>query len=129
MSKLELQSKAKLRSGVSFEESLEATLLVPSLYERIGEDGLYQLSLLFYDRVFADQENVWFLNILARSGLEKAQLFLRAGRNYFNHRKSLPMGVIMLNWTEHFDLIESHLAATTRVPNQLESLHSAGSKG
>lgn len=72
MSKLELQSKAKLRSGVSFEESLEATLLVPSLYERIGEDGLYQLSLLFYDRVFADQENVWFLNIFASSSKNEA---------------------------------------------------------
>jgi hemoglobin len=67
MSKFELQRKAKERSGVSYEESLEAINLVPSIYERIGrEDGFELLSQIFYDRVFADDAK-WFLNIFSSS--------------------------------------------------------------
>jgi truncated hemoglobin YjbI len=68
MSKFELQRKAKERSGVSYEESLEAINLVPSMYERIGrEDGFERLSQIFYDRVFADKDATWFLNIFSSS--------------------------------------------------------------
>jgi truncated hemoglobin YjbI len=68
MSKYELQLKAKERSGVSYEESSKATNLVPSIYERIGRaDGFERLSQLFYDRVFADKDATWFLNIFSSS--------------------------------------------------------------
>jgi truncated hemoglobin YjbI len=67
MSKFELQQKAKERSGVSYEESLKATNLVPSIYERIGADGFERLSQNFYDRVFADKDATWFLNIFSSS--------------------------------------------------------------
>mmetsp|Transcript_30138 Transcript_30138/g.63019 ORF Transcript_30138/g.63019 Transcript_30138/m.63019 type:complete len:209 (+) Transcript_30138:108-734(+) len=68
MSKQELQQRACKASGVTFEESLKATQLVPSLYERLGrESGTEELSRLFYERVFDDSENVWFLSIFASS--------------------------------------------------------------
>jgi truncated hemoglobin YjbI len=68
MSKLELQRLAGERSGVSYEESLVATEgLSPTLYERLGSDGLRHLSERFYDRVFADKESAWFLNIFSSS--------------------------------------------------------------
>ncbi|VEU36872.1 unnamed protein product [Pseudo-nitzschia multistriata] len=68
MSKQELQRRAFEASGVSYEESLKATKLIPSLYERLGrESGMEELSTLFYDRVFDDTENDWFLSIFASS--------------------------------------------------------------
>jgi hemoglobin len=68
MSKLELQRLASERSGVTYEESLVATeQLSPSIYERFGEKGIRRLSESFYDRVFADKETAWFLNIFSSS--------------------------------------------------------------
>jgi truncated hemoglobin YjbI len=68
MSKYELQRTAKERSGVSYEDSLEAVKLQPSLYQRIGrEEGFERLSQLFYDSVFADKEAAWFLSIFSSS--------------------------------------------------------------
>jgi truncated hemoglobin YjbI len=68
MSKYELQRETKERSGVSYEESLEAINLVPSVYERIGrEEGCERLSQIFYDKVFADKDASWFLNIFSSS--------------------------------------------------------------
>lgn len=67
MSKYDLQRETKEKSGVSVEESEEAASLSPSIYERIGEDGFLELSTLFYDRVFADTEAKYFLNIFSTS--------------------------------------------------------------
>jgi len=68
MSKFELRERAYKAGGVTYEESLKATQLVPSLYERLGrESGMEQLSTLFYDRVFDDVDNQWFLSIFASS--------------------------------------------------------------
>jgi truncated hemoglobin YjbI len=68
MSKLELQRLASERSGVTYEESLVATeQLSPTIYERLGEEGIRRLSESFYDRVFADKETAWFLNIFSSS--------------------------------------------------------------
>uniref|UniRef100_A0A7S2IK20 Globin n=1 Tax=Helicotheca tamesis TaxID=374047 RepID=A0A7S2IK20_9STRA len=73
MSKLEIQATAHKTSGVSYEESLKATTLSPSIYERIGkEDGFLKLSRLFYDRVFDDEEAQWFLNIFSSSTKSEA---------------------------------------------------------
>ena len=63
MSKFELRQAALERSGVSYDESTVATddgRLQPSIYERLGETGLRQLSQLFYDRVFADEQITGF---------------------------------------------------------------------
>ena len=49
MSKKSLQLQALKGSGVSYEESLEATSMQPSLYERIGDDGILELSTKFYE--------------------------------------------------------------------------------
>jgi truncated hemoglobin YjbI len=71
MSKFELRERAYKAGGITYEESLKATQLVPSLYERIGrESGMEELSRLFYDRVFGDcNENKyqWFSSIFASS--------------------------------------------------------------
>eukprot|EP00521_Asterionellopsis_glacialis_P016280 CAMPEP_0195299688 /NCGR_PEP_ID=MMETSP0707-20130614/26001_1 /TAXON_ID=33640 /ORGANISM="Asterionellopsis glacialis, Strain CCMP134" /LENGTH=177 /DNA_ID=CAMNT_0040362151 /DNA_START=33 /DNA_END=566 /DNA_ORIENTATION=- len=68
MSKQELQAAALEHGGVSYEESLVAAKLEPSIYERIGkEDGFLKLSQLFYDRVYDDTENQWFINIFSSS--------------------------------------------------------------
>ena len=72
MSKFELREQALLKSGVSFAESEEAIHLQPSLFERLGEDGFEELSSLFYDRVFADKGEVWFLNIFSSSTKSEA---------------------------------------------------------
>lgn len=73
MSKQSLQRKAKLNSGVSYEESVQALHLQPSIYERIGkEDGCRTLSELFYERVFNDTEAQWFLNIFSSSTKNEA---------------------------------------------------------
>jgi truncated hemoglobin YjbI len=43
------------------------------IFERIGlEEGCRQLSQLFYDRVFADRDNPWFLHIFASSTKSEA---------------------------------------------------------
>jgi hypothetical protein len=74
MSKQSLQRTAKLNSGVSYEESVEAIELKnPSIYERIGkEDGFQKLSELFYERVFNDNDAQWFLNIFSSSTKQEA---------------------------------------------------------
>ena len=73
MSKQSLQQTAKLNSGVSYEESIEASKLNPSIFERIGkEEGFMKLSELFYDRVFSDKEAQWFLNIFSSSTKQEA---------------------------------------------------------
>lgn len=72
MSKLELQEKTLVASGISFHESQEVLQLKPSLYQRLGEKGLMELSTLFYDRVFDDQESMWFLHIFASSSKAEA---------------------------------------------------------
>ena len=80
MSKIELQRATQEVSGVSYEESLLVQQLEPSVYQRVGEDGIRQLSEEFYQRVFADKEAPWFLNIFASSSkheaIENQYLFL-----------------------------------------------------
>lgn len=73
MSKYELQEQAFQASGVSVEESQHAvTIIQPSLYERLGENGFKELSTLFYTRVFDDREAGWFLNIFSSSTKDEA---------------------------------------------------------
>lgn len=73
MSKQELQDLAKMNSGVSHEESLIATQMKPSIYEKIGkEDGFLKLSELFYEKVFDDNDAAWFLNIFSSSTKKEA---------------------------------------------------------
>lgn len=73
MSKQKLQKAAYESSGVSYEESLLATRLVPSIYERIGKEaGFERLSQDFYDRVFSDKDATWFLNIFSSSTKQEA---------------------------------------------------------
>jgi hemoglobin len=73
MSKQELQHRACKASGVSYEESLKVTQLVPCLYERLGHEiGCEKLSQLFYDHVFDDKDNSWFLNIFVSSTKREA---------------------------------------------------------
>lgn len=72
MSKLDLQEKTLAASGISFHKSQEVLELKPSLYQRLGEKGLMELSTLFYDRVFDDQESMWFLHIFASSSKAEA---------------------------------------------------------
>mmetsp|Transcript_26257 Transcript_26257/g.30501 ORF Transcript_26257/g.30501 Transcript_26257/m.30501 type:complete len:175 (-) Transcript_26257:403-927(-) len=73
MSKQSLQRTAKLNSGVCYEESIKATQLEPSMYDRIGkEEGFRKLSELFYDRVFNDHDAQWFLNIFSSSTKQEA---------------------------------------------------------
>jgi truncated hemoglobin YjbI len=73
MSKFELQDEALKESGVSVEESQEAFHLQPSMLERIGgEDGFLELSTLFYERVFDEQDEVRFLNIFSSSTQQEA---------------------------------------------------------
>lgn len=72
MSKQELRQAAFENGGVSYEESLEAEKLQPTIYERIGEDGFIELSNKFYERVFEDKKEQWFLNIFASSTKQEA---------------------------------------------------------
>ena len=44
----------------------------PSLYERIGAEGIRELSTRFYDKVFQDEEARWFLNIFSSSTRSEA---------------------------------------------------------
>jgi truncated hemoglobin YjbI len=72
MSKQELQQAALENGGVSYDESLEAEKMTPSLYERIGHDGFVELSTRFYDNVFNDKDAIWFLNIFSSSTKDEA---------------------------------------------------------
>jgi hemoglobin len=84
MSKPVLQKLAAAASGVTYEESLEAARLEPTVYERLGgDDGVRLLSCLFYDRVYEDgkdepgsssssSSSTWFLNIFSSSTKEEA---------------------------------------------------------
>ena len=72
MSKQELQQRALKNSGVSYDESLEATSCAPCMFERLGgEEGCKELSTLFYTNVFASGED-WFLNIFSSSTKQEA---------------------------------------------------------
>ena len=54
-------------------ESQEALHLQPSMLERIGgEEGFLELSTKFYDRVFDEQDEVWFVNIFSSSTKQEA---------------------------------------------------------
>lgn len=72
MSKYDIQREASILSGVTVEESEVAVNLMPSLYDRLGEDGFMELSSLFYDQVFADRDAQWFLNIFSSSTKKEA---------------------------------------------------------
>lgn len=73
MSKQSLRKSAERNSGVSYEESIQALELNPSIYHRIGkEDGCRRLSELFYERVFDDTDAQWFLNIFSSSTKDEA---------------------------------------------------------
>lgn len=74
MSKYELRDKTASLSGVTYEQSLLATTaLTPPLLTRIGgPDGFLTLATKFYDKVFADKENPWFLGIFASSTKSEA---------------------------------------------------------
>lgn len=74
MSKYELRSKTFSLSDVSYEQSLLAsTSLTPPLLQRIGgPSGFHTLATLFYQRVFADKSNPWFLGIFASSTQSEA---------------------------------------------------------
>jgi len=73
MSKQALRQSAELHSGISWKASQVAIELEPSIYERIGkEDGLKELSTLFYNRVFDDFDHPWFINIFASSSKKEA---------------------------------------------------------
>ena len=71
MSKPQLHAAASQHSGVSYEASLRATQLEPSVYDRIGSERLLRLSTAFYDRVFAEADD-WFRNIFASSTKQEA---------------------------------------------------------
>jgi truncated hemoglobin YjbI len=74
MSKFDLQDEALKLSGVSIEESQVALKLTPSIYGRLGEKGILELTTLFYDQVFQDDrvEAAWFLNIFSSSTKNEA---------------------------------------------------------
>ena len=74
MSKYDLQDKTAALSGVTHAQSLLATTsLTPTLLERIGgSSGFITLSTLFYNRVFNDKANPWFLGIFATSTKDEA---------------------------------------------------------
>ena len=74
MSKHELRASAAKLSGVTYEQSLLAsTALDPPLLSRIGgPSGFHTLSTLFYNKVFNDTSNPWFLGIFATSTKEEA---------------------------------------------------------
>mmetsp|Transcript_11065 Transcript_11065/g.31807 ORF Transcript_11065/g.31807 Transcript_11065/m.31807 type:complete len:178 (-) Transcript_11065:162-695(-) len=73
MSKFVLQKQTLDACGISVEESQRALNLSPNLFHRLGgTDGWELLSTLFYDRVFADKSNPWFLNIFASSSKAEA---------------------------------------------------------
>lgn len=73
MSKYELRSQTASLSGVSYEESQKWTVLSPPLLTRVGgPNGINTVSVLFYDRVFQDKENPWFLGIFASSTKSEA---------------------------------------------------------
>lgn len=74
MSKYELQSQTTFLSGVTVEQSrLAITALSPPLLTRVGgEEGFQKLATLFYNRVFNDKQNPWFLGIFASSTRSEA---------------------------------------------------------
>mmetsp|Transcript_28852 Transcript_28852/g.42734 ORF Transcript_28852/g.42734 Transcript_28852/m.42734 type:complete len:178 (-) Transcript_28852:695-1228(-) len=129
MSKQSLQAAAYKSSGVSYDEAIEAINISPSIYERIGkEDGFSKLSQLFYDRVFADKEAAWFLNIFASSTKAEAidnqyRFFVQTfgGPDLYKEKKgkytrlvgrhaNYPIGTrAAIRWVEHMDLaIDDH---------------------
>jgi truncated hemoglobin YjbI len=74
MSKFYLQRQALQQGGVSYEDSLSAQALQPSLYERIGHMGFVELSTNFYNLVYNDdrQETKWFRSIFSSSTKQDA---------------------------------------------------------
>jgi hypothetical protein len=93
MSKYELQEQTLQASGVSFEESQAAISLQPSLYERIGTHGFQQLSALFYERVFEDDQAPWFLNIFSSSTKSEA-IENQVGKQTFESSRALTVSHI-----------------------------------
>ena len=132
MSKHELREAATKLSGVTYDESLLAsTALTPPLLEKIGgQTGFHTLSTLFYDRVFADASNPWFLGIFATSTKDEAidnqyrflvQTF--GGEDLYTSKKGGKYGVRLVGrhanyvigpraaerWVEHMNLaIDEH---------------------
>ncbi|KAL7471696.1 hypothetical protein ACHAXS_011994 [Conticribra weissflogii] len=74
MSKYEIYDRTTALSGITHSQSQQAlTSLDPPLLTRIGHtSGFRTLSTLFYDRVFADKSNPWFLGIFATSTKSEA---------------------------------------------------------
>ena len=139
MSKLELQQRAFQAAGVSYEDSVNVTRLVPSLYERLGcESGMKELSTLFYDRVFDDSENNWFLSIFASSTKAEAidnqyrffvqtfggpNLYRQKGKGKYTRltgrHANYPIGHTAADrWVQHMDYaIEEHSELKTKSPS------------
>jgi truncated hemoglobin YjbI len=68
MSKYDMHQKVWEQCGVSYEDSQRALALEPSLFDRLGTDGIRRLSVLFYERVYNDRIAApWFVNIFASS--------------------------------------------------------------
>jgi hemoglobin len=68
MSKYDIHQKVWEQCGISYEESQRAIALEPSLFDRLGTDGIRRLSALFYEHVFNDRVAApWFVNIFASS--------------------------------------------------------------
>ena len=134
MSKHELRAAAAKLAKVTYEESLLAsTALSPPLLERIGgPQGFHTLSTLFYNKVFGDASNTWFLGIFATSTKEEAvdnqfrflvQTF--GGETLYTAKKGGKYGVRLVGrhanyaigpraaerWVEHMDdAIDEHEA-------------------
>lgn len=71
MSKYELQAEALEASGISYETSQQALNLSPSIYHRLGTEGFRELSELFYNRVF-DDDDPMFQSIFSSSTKQEA---------------------------------------------------------
>jgi truncated hemoglobin YjbI len=69
MSKFDLQQQAFEQGGVSYNDSLSAQTMQPSLYDRIGHMGFVELSTKFYNQVYDDDvpETKWFRHIFSSS--------------------------------------------------------------
>jgi len=73
MSKHSLRHSATLNSGVTFDQSEVYKTLRPNVFDRLGgEEGTKLLSTLFYNRVFSDSKNPWFVSIFASSHKKEA---------------------------------------------------------
>jgi truncated hemoglobin YjbI len=132
MSKLELRRATEQLCGVSHDEAHNVLVNKQGqgrFLDRIGsEEGCRQLSQLFYDRVFADKGNPWFLQIFASSTKSEAidnqyrfLVQLLGGPALYQQKKGKYTRLVgrhanygvhlkaALRWTEHMRLaIEDH---------------------